>query len=130
MKVHEKDNQCLEEGQCHEGGGRPRAKTCQQGSIFHRRSREKVHPNFIMNTPTSPAMSFSEDHQTGEVCAAHKLFTLSSYRQNEKAQTLLAGPYVSYPCMGQARLTGPLLHRGPGAWCSEHSCEEQNQNWS
>lgn len=101
-----------------------------KGAFFMEEAGEKVHRNFAMNTPTSPAMSFSEDHQSREVYAPYKLFILSSYRQNEKAQTLLAGAYVSYPCMGQARLTGPLLHRGPGAWCSEHLCEEQNQNWS
>lgn len=41
-----------------------------------------------------------------------------------------AGACMSYPCTGQARPTGLLLRRGPGACCSEHSCEEQNQNWS
>ena len=38
--------------------------------------------------------------------------------------------YVSYPRTRQARPTGPLLHRGPGAWYSERWCEEQSQNWS
>lgn len=60
----------------------------------------------------------------------HGRLSLSVSTVQEKAQMPVAGAYVSYPCMGQARVTGHLLHRGPGAWCSEHSYEEQNQNWS
>lgn len=84
----------------------------------------------LMNTHTSPAGSFSLKTTRLEKSMHHGHFSLSVSTVQEKAQMPVAEAYVSYPCMGQARVTGRLLHRGPGAWCSEHSCEEQNQNLS
>lgn len=96
-----------------------RARRWQQGSRSHGRSNL----NAAVNAHFPWGELCSEDHQTQEEHALHTA-------QKQEARVQLAEACVSYPCMGQARLTGLLLHRGPGVWCSEHSCEEQNQNWS